>query len=151
LPLNWAFVGRIDKTAAVPAAELVERVAMAANKGALAIVTDRANEELWQQLDRVGLPLVQLAKLKDATASGSYRERSEQTAKLCALLNLPGRRGNVGRDAAADLAVFKLGEKIDEASAADWNRLARVIVAGETVWEDGKRTEFTPGIFLRRS
>ncbi len=150
LPINWAFVGRIDKASALPAAELVERVATAANKGMLAIVTDRANEELWQQLDRVGLPLIQLAKLKDASSAGSYRERSEQTAKLYALLNLPGRRGNVGRDSSADLAVFKIGEKIDESSPTDWKRLTRVIVAGETVWEDGQRTEFTPGIFLRR-
>jgi hypothetical protein len=135
----------------LPAAELVERVAMAANKGALAIVTDRANEELWQQLDRVGLPLVQLAKLKGTSAPGTYRERSEQAAKLYALLNLPGLRGNVSRGGSADLAIFKLGQKIDEASAADWQHLLRVIVAGETVWEDGKRSDFTPGIFLRRS
>ncbi|HEX3600243.1 MAG TPA: M14 family zinc carboxypeptidase [Lacipirellulaceae bacterium] len=151
LPMNWAYVGRIDKTSALPAAELVERVAAAANKGMLAIVTDRANEELWQQLDRVGLPLVQLAKLNDASVTGSYRDRSEQTAKLYALLNLPSRRGNVGRDGSADLAVFKLGEKIDESSPADWKRLARVIVAGETVWENGKRPDLAPGIFLRRS
>lgn len=124
---------------------------MAANKGTLAIVTDRANEELWQKLDRVGLPLVQLAKLKAASEAGSYRERSEQTARLYALLNLPGRRGNVGRDGAADLAVFKLGENIDESTPVDWKRLSRVIVAGESVWENGKRTDFTPGTFLRRS
>jgi hypothetical protein len=117
----------------------------------LAIVTGGADEELWQQLDRVGLPLVQLSKLKDASANGSYRERSEQTAKLCALLNLPGRRGNVGRDVCADLAIFKLSGKVDETKAADWKQLKRVIVAGETVWEDGQRGNATPGIFLRRS
>jgi hypothetical protein len=151
LPLNWGFVGRLDKASALPAAELVERVAAAANRGMLAIVSDRANEELWQQLDRVGLPLLQLAKLKDASAAGSYRERSEQAAKLYALLNLPGHRGNVGRDGSADLAVFKLGEKIEETKPADWKRLARVVVAGEIVWEDGKRTDFMPGVFLRRT
>ena len=33
----------------------------------------------------------------------------------------------------------------------DWKKLVRVMVAGETVWENGKRTGGSPGIFLRRS
>jgi hypothetical protein len=151
LPINWAFVGRLDKASSLPAAELLERVAAAANRGLLAIVTDHADEELWQQLDRIGLPLVQLGKLKELSSDGSYRGLSDQTAKLYALLNLPGKRGNVGRGVCADLAIFKVSNKVDEKQSADWKQLKRVVVAGETVWEDNERSTSTPGTFLRRS
>jgi len=150
LLINWGFVGRIDKAGSLPRVELVERVASAASQGLLAIVADRANEELWQQVNRIGLPLVQLSQLVGASASDSYRELSEQTAKRYRLFSLPGGRGRVGRDACADLAMFKLGSKVNETDAVDWKRLARVIVAGETVWENGKRGGGSPGIFLRR-
>jgi hypothetical protein len=150
-PINWAFVGRLDKTSSLPAAELVERIAAAANRGLIAVVTDRADEELWQQLDRIGLPLVQLSKIIDTSPNVSYRALSEQTAKLYSLLNLPGKRGTVGRSVCADLAIFKVGNKVDEKQAADWKQLKRVIVAGETVWEDNQPSNSTPGTFLRRS
>jgi hypothetical protein len=151
LPINWAFVGRVDKAGSIPASELVERVAAAANRGVLAIMTDRADEKLWQQLDQFGLPLVQLNKLKEAPGNGSYLDLAEQTAKLFALLNLPGKRGNVGRGVSADLAILKVGNKVDEKQTADWKQLKRVVVAGETVWEDGHRGDVNPGEFLRRS
>ena len=96
--------------------------------------------------------LCRLAKLKDASPNGTYRELSEQTAKLYALLNLPGRRGNVGRDGCRrPCDLQSSATKSTKNKPADWKQLKRVIVAGETVWEDGKRTNFTPGIFLRRS
>jgi hypothetical protein len=152
LPMNWGFVGRIDKAVSLPRADLVERVASAANRGLLAIATDRANEELWQQLDRIGLPLVQLSQFTAGiSASGSYRNLSEHTARLYKLFNLPGDRGGIGRAARADLAMFKLGGKVKETDAVDWKQLARTIVAGETVWENGQRAGGSPGIFLHRS
>ncbi len=152
LPMNWGFVGRIDKAVSLPRADLVERVASAASRGLLAIVADRANEELWQQLDRIGLPLVQLSQfITGSSASGSYRNLSEHTARLYKFLNLPGARGRIGRDACADLAMFKLGGNVEETDTVDWKRLARTIVAGESVWENGQRAGGSPGIFLRRS
>src|SRR3954447_1348495 len=65
LPFNWGFVGRIDKNGEHSADGLVDSAAAAANQGLLAIATDRADEVIWQQLDRLGLTLVQLAHLSD--------------------------------------------------------------------------------------
>jgi hypothetical protein len=36
------------------------------------------------------------------------------------------------------------------AAALDWKKLNRIMVAGETVWENGKRTGCNCGIQLRR-
>jgi hypothetical protein len=151
LPFNWGFVGRIDKTGSLANIDVVERVATAAHQGLLAIATTRANEEVWQQLQRLGLPLVQLSQLMAASAGGSYHDLAERNAKVYQLLNLDARRGRVGRDSAADLAVFSLAGKANAKAAVSWPGLARVTVAGETVWENGKRIGQAPGVFLRRT
>jgi hypothetical protein len=151
LPFNWGFVGRIDKTGSLANIDVVERVATAAHQGLLAIATTRANEEVWQQLQRLGLPLVQLGQLTAASAGGSYQDLSQHAGKICQLLNLDAKRGRVGRDSAADLTAFALPGKADAKAAVNWHELARVVVAGETVWESGKRIGGTPGVFLRRT
>ncbi len=152
MPVHWGFVGRIDKVGSLAPLELVERVASAANQGMLAIAGNRANEEVWQQLDRIGLPLVRLNQLViDASANGSYLDQSQHSAKIFKLLNLHGSRGRVGRGVCADLAMFHVGGKANAKAVVDWSRLARVMVAGETVWENGKRAGAKPGIFLRRT
>ncbi len=151
MPVNWGFVGRIDNARSLAPAELVERVAWAAAQGALAIASNRANEELWEQLDHVGLPLVQLKQLASAASGGrTYGDESQHAAQLYKLLNLYGKRGRVGRDARADLAVFNLHDKGDAKAAADLRRLLLVMVAGETVWKDGARVGRSPGTFLCR-
>lgn len=151
LPLNWGFVGVVDKALKLPPAELVEHVAAAVHRGILAVATDRANEELWQQFSNIGAQLLPLGKFTSAQESRSYREQSEQTAKQFQLVNLAADRGWVGRDAFADFAIFNVAGKAKEAAAVDWKRLDRVIVAGEAVWQNGKRTSAMPGTFLRRS
>ena len=37
----------------------------------------------------------------------------------------------------------------DQSAPSSGIRLKRVLVAGETVWENGKRTGSNPGVFLR--
>lgn len=150
LLINWAFLGRVDKGASISPSDLVERAAMAANRGLLAIVMDRADEKMWHQLDQIGLPMVQLSKLKDAASDTSYQILTDQAAKLSELLQLPSKRGKVGRGVSADLAVFHIGDKVDEKQAADWTKLKRVVVAGEPVWENNQRCSANPGTFLRR-
>jgi hypothetical protein len=153
MPINWGFVGHIDKAFPLSTdAERLDRIAWAATLGLLAIANDRANEAFWHQLDHFGLSLLQLSQLRTESAmSGKYRELSQQTAKSCKLLNMHGKRGRVVRDASADLVMFDVHGKVDAKAAVDWRRLARVMVAGEIVWENGKRSGGTPGIFLRRS
>ncbi|HEX5472480.1 MAG TPA: hypothetical protein VFW73_11365, partial [Lacipirellulaceae bacterium] len=151
MPINWGFVGRIDKARSLPPAELIERVAWAAAQGALAIASDRANEELWEQLDHVGLPLVQLKQLAaGATEHDTFRDELQRATQLYKLLNLYGKRGRIGRDARADIAVYQLHDKANADAAMDINRLLFVMVAGETVWKDGVRVGSSPGTFLCR-
>lgn len=149
LPVNWGFVGRVDRAANRPPAQLIENVAAAVNRGLLAVVTDRANEEVWQQFTNVGASLVQLTKLNDLASNASYRELSSNTAKLCQILGLAS-RGTVGRESRADLAVFNQGGSAIAESPVTWNQLERVLVAGETVWQNGKCVGGSPGTFLRR-
>lgn len=152
LPVNWGFVGRVDKARSLSPVELVERVAMAANKGVLTIVGSRANEEGWRQLDRIGLPLLQIGQLATGTSSATtYRDDVQQSANVFKLLGLQPKRGRVGREACADLAVFDAQGGVDAKGAIDWSRLLEVMVGGEMVWQNGKRTGGNPGIFLRRT
>ena len=101
LPFNWGFVGRINKTGGLLAADLVERAAAAANRGLIAIATNRANEEVWQQLDRLGSAARATEPTERPTfrPSATYQEQLQQTARLFKLLNLHANRGRVGRDA----------------------------------------------------
>ena len=151
LPMNWGFVGLVDKALKLPPVALVEHVAAAVHRGILAVATDRANEELWQQFSNIGAQLLPLNKITGLPGGGSYREQADQTAKLFQLVNLQEARGWVGRDAYADLAIFKLGGKFAQTAPIDWKRLDRVIVAGDAVWQNGQAIGATPGTFLRRS
>jgi hypothetical protein len=152
LPLNWGFVGRIDKAGSSEGADRWERIAWAAHQGVLAIVSERADEKLWHQLDHLGLPLVQFNQLPIlAVVDGSYRDTAKEIQKYYQLLNLYPARGHVGRDAIADLVMFDIGPKADVNKGFGADELARVIVAGETVWENDKRVGGNPGNFLRLS
>ncbi len=65
-------------------------------------------------------------------------------------LNLQSRLGRVNRGYFADLLFFADVPDHDGNQAVDWKKLSRVMVSGETVWENGKRTDGSPGIFLQR-
>ena len=152
LPINWGFVARFTSARTLPPVALIEHVALAAANGVLAVVGEHADESFWQQLDHWGVPLLQANQLPASNAvGGSYRELAHQNANAHKLLNLPGSRGKVARGSLADLQFFRLGSRINDADAVAWQKLTRVLVAGETVWENGRRTGSTPGVFLGRS
>jgi hypothetical protein len=56
----------------------------------------------------------------------------------------------MARGCYADLQIFELGPDLRSLPAPDGRRLQRVVVAGETVWENGRRVGGTPGVKLRR-
>jgi hypothetical protein len=62
-------------------------------------------------------------------------------------LGLGANRGKIRRDYFADLAFFEVAKDAAREGAAGAAR--RVVVAGETVWADGKRTGKNAGTFLR--
>jgi imidazolonepropionase-like amidohydrolase len=65
-------------------------------------------------------------------------------------LKLQSQRGRINRDYLADLLFFAAPQP-EATNAVDWNKLERVMVAGETVWEHGKRTGQNCGVQLRPS
>jgi dihydroorotase-like cyclic amidohydrolase len=71
-----------------------------------------------------------------------------QSRRTHELLGLNSRRGRIGRDYVADLQLVDENAKSDFPPSLQY-RVKRVLVAGDTVWENGKRTGNNPGVFLR--
>jgi hypothetical protein len=150
LPVNWAFVARLDTARSLSRAKLLEQVGFAAARGVLAVVADQADEALWQYVDCFGLPLLQSKQLAGESPRHTYRELIQQNAKLCKSLGLDRDRGKVTRGCFADLLFFLVEEELHDLPSLGWQRLHRVVIAGETVWEHGRRADTTPGAFLSR-
>ncbi|HEY3392480.1 MAG TPA: M14 family zinc carboxypeptidase [Lacipirellulaceae bacterium] len=151
LPVNWGFVGSLDSARNFARQPLVEHVAVAAARGMLAVVGNHADEALWQQLDHFGLPLLQANQLPriDASVPG-YRELAQQIDGIHKILGLGATRGRIGRGWYADFQLFEVDAELPSLPAPDWGRLKRLVVAGETVWENGKRVGSSPGGFFVR-
>jgi hypothetical protein len=150
LPFNWAFVGSADALSSLKGGEAVERIGIAAANGIVGVVSKGTDEELWKIVHQFGLPLIKTGQLPEKPA-GSYQDTVKQTWSVATALKLQTRRGRVNRDYFADLLFFHdfANQKVDE--TIDWKKLARVMVAGETVWENGTRVGGKPGVFLRRT
>ncbi len=151
VPINWGFVGRLDSARSLAPPQLVEHVSQAAARGLLAVVGDHADEAIWQQLDHFGLPLLQVNQLPpiEAPASG-YRELAQQIDGVHKILGLAARRGQVARGCYADLQLFDVGAELPSLPSADWRHLKRLVVAGDAVWENGKRVGGSPGVLQKR-
>jgi hypothetical protein len=149
LPLNWAFVGNLDRAESLKSGELFERIAVAAANGLLAIVTNAADETLWRYTHQLGLALLKPEQFSSKPAT-TYGDAAKQAWNTASALNLQSRRGRVNRDHLADLLFFADVEPT-AARSIDWTKLERVMVAGETVWEHGRRTGPNCGVQLRRS
>jgi hypothetical protein len=150
LPFNWAFVASADSLQRLKPGEAVEHIGIAAASGILGVVTKGTDEELWKVIHDFGLPLVKADQLPAKTAR-SYREAAKQTWSVASALKHQSRRGLVNRDYIADLLFFSDVSNQKAGEPMDWKKLARMMVAGETVWENGKRVGGTPGIFLHSS
>jgi hypothetical protein len=149
LPFNWTFVGNADSLNRMKPADAFERIAVAATTGVIALVSKGTDEELWKIVHQFDLPLMKMSQLPDQQAT-SFDAAAKQAWGVANALKLQSRRGRVNRDYFADLLFFSDVPNERAADAIDWKKLARVMVAGETVWENGKRTGGAPGIFLRR-
>jgi hypothetical protein len=151
LPINWAFLGRLDDARNMKPADVMANVSLAAAQGMLAVVGNGANETVWQHMDRLGLPLLQPKQLPTVeTSVDEYRALAREVESANRLLKLNESRGKIARGQFADLQWFELDSHVESLPTVDWRRLRRVVVAGETVWENGKRVGGNPGVFLRR-
>jgi predicted deacylase len=151
LSINWGFVGRLDSARLFAQPKLFEHVALAADRGLLAVIGNHADEALWQQLDHFGLPLLQANQLPSIDVPApSYRELALQIEGVHKILGIGANRGRVARGRYADLQIFELGQNLTSLPAPDWRRLKQLVVAGESVWENGKRVGGMSGVQLRR-
>jgi hypothetical protein len=147
LPFNWAFIGNADALGEAKGSEALERLAVAAANGIVAIVSQGMDETLWRHVNQFGLPLVKPRQLAE-TAAGSYRDAAAHAWSVANALKQQSRRGRINRDYLVDLLFFD-GPPL-ATQTIDWKKLNRVMVAGETVWENGKRVGGNPGVQLRR-
>ena len=150
LPFNWALVGNADGLSSLKGGEAIERIGIAAANGIVGVVSKGTDEELWKIVHQFGLPLIKAGQLPEKPA-GSYQDAVKHAWSAATALKLQTRRGRVNRDYFADLLFFSDASHQKAGEAIDWKKLARVMVAGETVWENGSRVGGTPGIFLRRT
>jgi hypothetical protein len=148
LPFNWAYVGDADALGGLKGSELVERIAVAAANGLVAVVSKGTDETLWRHVNQFGLPLIKSSQLPQRSA-GSYRDAAAQAWAIANALKQQSCRGRVYRDCIADFVFLDAAANVDQ--PIDWKKLKRVMVAGETVWENGKRAGASPGVQLRRS
>jgi hypothetical protein len=150
LPFNWAFVGNADSLGRLGSGEAVEHIGIAAASGIIGIVSKGTDEELWKVIHQFGLPLIKADQLPVKTAD-SYKGAAKQTWNVANALKQQSFRGRVNRDHIADLLLFSEVSNQSAGEPIDWTKLVRVMVAGETVWENGTRRSGTPGIFLRHT
>jgi hypothetical protein len=149
LPFNWALVGDLNASSHLTGSELVERVAVAAANGMVAVIGHSMDEELLGRLAQFGLPLMMPNQFPEGSAA-SYQNAARQTWSVATALRQQSRRGRINREYFADVLFFDGVPAASSKQAIDWKKLSRVMVAGETVWENGKPTGALPGVFLRR-
>jgi hypothetical protein len=149
LPFNWAFVGNADALGNLKNSELVERIAIAAANGLVAIVSQGTDETLWRHVNQFSLPLIKRSQLPQRV-DGSYQDLARQTWNTANALKQQARRGRINREYLADLLFFDAAATANETQPINWNKLNRVMLAGETVWQNGKLTGAKPGVQLRR-
>ncbi len=150
LPFNWAFVGNADSLGRLKSSEVIENIAIAAASGFVGVVSKGTDEELWKVIHQFGLPLIKTNQLP-ASAVGTFHDAAKQAWSIATAVKQQQRRGRINRDYYADLLFFNDVSNPKAGEAVDWKKLARVMVAGETVWENGTRVGGTPGVFLRRT
>jgi hypothetical protein len=150
--INLGYIVRLDDLTSLAANERLERLLLATSQGALAFIGDGLTDSERRYLDWFGVPVLQSKQLQSSNNSPqSYTQFTAEAAERYNLLGLDRSRGAIRRDKLADLLFFDLGDSIDASSAVDWRRLKRVVVAGDTVWLDGKRTAGNPGTLVKRA
>jgi hypothetical protein len=130
--------------------EIFENLALAAASGVVAIISQGTNEELWRSIAQLGLPLIKVSQLTGGP-SKSFGDAARSAWSAANALKLQARRGRINRGYAADLLFFEHDANAKAADAVDWKKLQRVMVAGDVVWENGKRAGSSTGILLRRT
>jgi hypothetical protein len=149
MPLNWVYVGNADGIDKLSEAERLERLATAVSNGLLAVVSAGTDETLWRYVNELGISLLKTGQLPSRPPR-TFQDSAKQSWATANALQLHPRRGQINRDCLADLIFLTVPQPIDAAGEIDWKQLHRVMVAGETVWEHGKRMGCDCGVQLRR-
>jgi hypothetical protein len=145
LPMNWGFLVKLDSDQDL-SPELFEQLAFAVYSGALAIATDEFDSSTREAFAVLSIPLLELNKLP--SARNNLSDIAQQSRRKYELFGLDSRRGRCGRDYVADLQLVDENAKSDLLPSLQY-RVKRVLVAGETVWDNARWTGRNPGVFLR--
>jgi hypothetical protein len=126
--------------------ELFEQLAFAVLQGALAIMSERFEPSTREALTRLKTPLVETNELP--LSGKNFVDLARQNHATYEAFRLSGKRGRIGRDCVADLQLIRENATNNYPPHLPY-KVARLLVAGETVWENGKRTGSNPGVLLR--
>jgi hypothetical protein len=148
LPFNWGFLANADGLAKLQPMEAIEHLSHASTSGILGIVTSGIDEEIWRSIHLFGLPLIPMSQFSQPNES-TYLDLAATPWKLASALKLQANRARINRDYFADLLFFDAANP-KTSETVDWKKLSRLMVAGESVWENGKRLGGSPGTLLRR-
>jgi hypothetical protein len=146
MPVNWVFVGNADELGKLKSDERLTCLALGAKNGVLAVISSGTDETLWRHVNEFGLTLLK-RDLIEARLAASHHDAAKRSWTLANSLQLP-RRGLINRDYLADLVFLTAPQPATAGGAIDWKQLDRVMVAGETVWEHGKRKGCDCGVQL---
>jgi hypothetical protein len=150
LPINVGYVAMLNGAAMLPMAELVDRILFAVTQGVLAVVGDPPDVAIRRYLEWFGIPVLKANNLPPKKSSApTYAGLAKECRKSHELLGLGSSRGRIRRDAFSDFQFFALDEPPRGGEQVNWQKLRRIMVAGEIVWENGKMTWKKPGTLLR--
>jgi hypothetical protein len=151
LPVNIGYVAALEKANQLPTADLIDLLLFAVSQGILAVIGDAREEAVRRYLDWFGVPTISTDRVPAPQSSAhSFLELAREIEHTHKMLSLQSDRSRIQRNAFADFQFFNLGDPVRIDDPIDGGRLTRVMVAGETVWENGRRTGQTPGMLLRR-
>ena len=111
------------------------------SRGMLAVVGKSRRRGRLATLDRLDLPLLEIESIAEVDADGAGLSRTCATNSdvHIMLVSFGQPRGRIGRGSFADLQILRLPSlRTLPSPFRIGERLKRVVVAGETVWENGK-------------
>lgn len=143
-PINLGFLANVSSSSP----EVLDRLIRAISQGILGVIADEIPPEIKLYLSLFDFPIVLPGSLPQGTdVKPSLKDCASRTQQCAELLKLKG-RDSIRLDNIADLLLVRAcNEAVEHAMFAP-NDLHRVIVGGNVVFEQGKRTDRLPGVLL---
>ena len=146
-PINLGFLARVADSSP----EVLERLVHGISHGILGVLADDLPPEVKLYLSLFNFPTVAQSDLpafsEEPNSAADCALKTQQCAKLLGRED----RGTIRLGAIADLLLYHNDSDSHDQSPLSNSDLHRVIVAGNVVFEEGKRTDIASGVLLRSS